>query len=303
MTFDLGGAATKPGPTSTPSQPAAWEATVDLATLVDELEGELHGPAPRAVRTPFHRLNVHLGGGFFPGELIGLGARPGLGKSAFMAVTATAAARDGERVLVVSAEMSRLALVRRLVAREASVDSRLIRKHDLMDTEWARLREAFPALRALPVLVNDRARTIPEIVEVLTRAPQRVTFLCVDYVQLVTPAQRIESQRMKVELVSAGLKAIAKDFGIPVLALSAVKRLGRDEEGNDNEPDLDAFRESGQIDHDVDVAMFLHRPHRDDKTCVRCFIRKARDGAEGYVDLVFTPEFLQLEEALTGGAR
>jgi replicative DNA helicase len=303
MSLDLGAAAARPDAESArTAPPPAWEATVDLAGLIDELQGELQGPAPRAVRTPFHNVNIHLGGGFFPGELIGLGARPGLGKSAFMAVTATAAARDGERVLVVSAEMSRLALVRRLVAREASVDSRLIRKHDLMASEWSRLRGAFQQLRTLPVLVNDRARTIPEIVEVLTRAPH-VTFLAVDYVQLVTPAQRIESQRMKVELVSAGLKAIAKDFNIPVLALSAVKRLGRDEEGNDTEPELDAFRESGQIDHDVDVALFLHRPHREDKTRVRCFIRKARDGAEGYVDLVFTPEFLRLEEALTGGAR
>jgi replicative DNA helicase len=183
MSLDLGAAAAKPDAEPARITPPAWEATVDLAGLIDELEGELKGPAPRAVRTPFHGLNAHLGGGFYPGELIGLGARPGMGKSAMMAVTATDAARDGERVLVVSAEMSRLALVRRLGAREASVDSRLIRKHDLMATELARLRRAFPRLRALPLLINDRARTIPEIVEVLTRAPQRVTFLAVDYVR------------------------------------------------------------------------------------------------------------------------
>lgn len=160
---------------------------VHVSTALDTwLEAVEHG-APPFLRTPFPGLNHLLAGGFAPGELVYLGARAGVGKTAFALELARAAARDGHGVIVVSREMVALALARRLLAQGARVHAAGLKTGRISDAEWVLIRDALPKLRMLPLWFADRVTTIQEItrlVEGYAEAPP-LGLLVVDYLQLV----------------------------------------------------------------------------------------------------------------------
>jgi replicative DNA helicase len=267
---------------------------VSLATAIDEwlAEAESGRTAPVA-RTPFPSLNHFLVGGFAPGELIYLGARPGVGKTALGLEIARSVATDGASVLVISREMVVLALARRLLAQTARVSASSLRRGRLSDVEWALTRDALPKLRALPLWLTDQFVTAEEI-QTLVRGfavSPPLGLLVVDYLQLVRgPAHR--ERRLEVEAVSQTLKGLAVERRIPVLCLSS---LSRPAEGKAQRPTLASLRESGELEHDADVVLLLHREPMQPET--ECVVAKNRDGRTGVVRLRFSAEYVAFDES------
>lgn len=243
------------------------------------------GPAP-ALRTPYRVLNKLLSGGFSPGELIYVGARPGVGKTALALEVARVSAKAGAPVLVISREMRNAALVRRMMAQEARVAATAIKMATLSGDDFARYQHALAQLKDLPIWMTDRAVSLGEIVSALDHTPREPKLLVVDYLQLVRAPKGITDRRLQVEEVSKNLKTLALQREIPVLCLSS---LSRPQKGSpDPKPSLADLRESGELEHDCDIALLLHRPFQSlDATCI---VAKNREGSTGEVPLRFTPE-------------
>ena len=251
------------------------------------------GPAP-TLSTPFPTLNYFLNGGFAPGELIFLGARAGVGKTAFGLEVARRAAwtRTGA-VLVVSREMTNLALARRLLAQDGRIKASTLKRAELTDVDRLSLSESLARLRNLPLWLTDQAVSFSEIRRLLDEltSEARLALVVVDYLQLIS-APDVKERRHQVELISQGLKTLALQYEVPVLCLSSVSRGSADE--RKKAPSLSSLRESGELEHDADVILLLHRDFQSVDT--QCHVAKNRDGHTGMVHLLFRPEYVSFDE-------
>jgi hypothetical protein len=264
-----------------------------LHVVLDRWEPERQVGPPRMVPTPFPTLSQHLAGGFAPGELVYLGARPAVGKTALGLECTRAAARAGHGVLVVSREMVTTALARRLIAQDARVDALALRTHRLAPGEQGRVRDARRRLGALPIWLTDAAVSLDEITACIAgwREPP-LGLVLIDYLQLIRAPAGIRERRLQVEAVSQGLKTLAVEARLPIVCLSS---LSRPAEGRDRKPTLSSLRESGELEHDADVVLLLHREF-DAREAV-CEVAKNRDGRVGPVSLVFRAEWVAFDEA------
>jgi len=266
-----------------------------LGESLDAVMAELAQPGRRlsVVPLPFPGVNRRLGGGFYPGELVLLGARAGVGKTAMALEIARHAAAHGRGVLVVSREMTNLALTKRMLAQASGVSALSLRTGRVEPGEMMLLRDALPRLRRLPVWLTDQAATLDQVRRlVLEPGPMRLGLVIVDYLQLLRAPKEIRERRFQVEAISAGLKAIALDAGLPVLCLSS---LARAEPGHrDRRPTMADLRESGELEHDADVILLLHRPPREAAT--EGIIAKARDAETAIVPLTFHPRTVHFTE-------
>jgi replicative DNA helicase len=269
-------------------------AATPLGTVLDELATMLQqGPAP-LLRTPFPGLNYYLAGGFSPGELIYIGARPGVGKTALGLELTRTAAHAGHGVLVVSREMLNLALARRLVAQEGKISATLLRRGRLEASDEQAVAVTSARLKTLPVWLSDTAISIEEITTLVTEfsATRPLGLLVVDYLQLVRAPTDVRERRYQVEAVSQGLKTLALQARLPVVCLSS---LSRPVKGKPlASPTMSDLRESGELEHDADIILFLHRKPRSTET--ECTVAKNRDGATGTVTLLFQPDYVSFEE-------
>ena len=253
------------------------------------------GPAP-TLPTPYPTLNHYLNGGFGPGELVYLGARPGVGKTALGLEFARYAARQRVgAVLVVSREMTNLALSRRFIAQEARVRAAAIKRaHLTADEQWS-LKVATERLRGLPWFFTDEAVSLGEITELVTdiasEAP--LALVVIDYLQLIRAPQEIKERRHQVEAVSQGLKTLALQHRTPIVCLSSLSRASGDD--RNKPPTLASLRESGELEHDADIILLLHRGYHDEATS--CIVAKNRDGRLGTVELLFRQDFVSFDEA------
>lgn len=257
--------------------------SVALARALEEIQNPRHG-----VATPFPTLDKLITGGFGPGELIYLGARPGVGKTAMALEMARSAAKDGQSVLIVSREMLAAALARRMLSQEGQLSASDL-KLGLLDLPVACGVAA--KLSGLPIWITDSARSLAEVRQALESVVGGVGLLIVDYLQLVTAPKEIRERRLQVEHVSQGLKSLAMGCQVPVVCLSS---LARPPSGTNPEPTLASLRESGELEHDADIVIFLHR--KDDSQIV-CIVAKNRDGATGVMHLTFMPQFVSFFEA------
>jgi len=252
------------------------------------------GPAP-TLPTPFPTLNHFLNGGLAPSELVFLGARPGVGKTALgLEFARTAAKQHTGAVLVVSREMATLALMRRLVAQDARIKASALKRADLnVQEQWA-LSRAIERLRPLPLWFTDDVIGLDEVVAIVTAIADEVplALLVIDYLQLVRAPKEIKERRHQVEYVSQGLKALTMQYRMPVLCLSSLSRGSNDD--RDKPPTLSSLRESGELEHDADIILLLHRKYREAQTS--CQIAKNRDGRSGKVQLLFRSEFVAFDE-------
>jgi replicative DNA helicase len=241
----------------------------------------------------FADLNA-LTGGLHASDLIVLAARPSMGKSALALQMAVAAARAHEAlpVAVFTLEMSNAQLALRLLCAEARVDAQRVRRGFTSQAEWARLWEASERLHALPLLFDESAALTP--LDVRARAKrlqleQGLGMIVVDYLQLLTPSRRKDNRVQEVSEISRELKVLAKDLDVPVLALS---QLSRAVEGRRPPvPQLSDLRDSGTIEQDADVVLFLdrgdlHEPNRPEAG-TRLILAKQRNGPLGTVKLRF----------------
>jgi len=267
---------------------------VPLARVLDDLEASWRQSAPTLTRTPYARLNRYFSGGFSPGELIYLGSRPGVGKTAMALAIARAVASDGLGVLVVSREMLNLSLARRLLAQAAQVPAHHLKRRDLSLEQSAIVSDSIRALRRLPIWLTDEAVSLAEIVDLATafEVQHRLGLIVVDYLQLVRAPREVRERRLQVEAVSQGLKTLALTLKLPVLCLSSLSRPGKEHTGR--RPTLDDLRESGELEHDADIVIFLHRRPMEPET--ECIVAKNRDGAVGLIAMSFTAETLTFVE-------
>lgn len=243
--------------------------------------------------------------GLNPGELWVLAARPGHGKSAFAMDVAVAAAREGTSVLVCSLEMQIEQLATRTLCAMAKLPLSLTRRGALQEDEMARVKRAVDEGSALPIWwYDDPDATILDIRSkarwVKQRDP-RLGLVVVDYLQLVETAgdQRPEARHLEVAQISRGLKKLAGELGLPVLALS---QISREVEKGNRAPQLSDLRESGAIEQDADGVIFIHRDGAKKpegaEGRIECWaiVEKARNGPTGWVPLIFKARLTTFEE-------
>lgn len=249
----------------------------------------------KLISTSFEYIDRKLGGGFAPGELVYLGARPGVGKTLLALQIMISAARQGTPVLFISREMVNLALAKRLVAQasEEVIDKASLRTGNVNTKQKAVIAATAKELMRLPILMDDRSTSIEGLLDVVTRmARHEIGFVIVDYLQLLRTVKPEKDRRRQVEAVSHGLKNIAMQFKIPVLCMSSLSRPSNKEKENIR-PTMASLRESGELEHDADTILFLCRAFRENTT--ECIIAKNRDGETGFVDLLFDPERLRFK--------
>jgi replicative DNA helicase len=246
-------------------------------------------------------------GGFQRGNLIVLAARPSMGKSALVCNIAENAALgvgDPERrpraVALFSLEMSESELAQRFVASQARIKGEELRRGRVPESKWPKILEACQRLSQAPLYIDDSSDT--GVLEVRAKCrrlhsqiPGGLELVVVDYLQLMRHEGRVESRVEQVSQISRGLKGLARELNVPVIALSQLSRAV-EQRGGDKKPVLSDLRESGAIEQDADLVMFIYREEYYDKESERpgeadIIIAKHRNGPTGEVVLTFQKEY------------
>ncbi len=245
----------------------------------------------------------NLTSGFQPGELSIVAARPSMGKTAFVLNIATHAAVEGFGVAVFSLEMSKEALVQRMLTAEARVDSSLVRRGLLRDFDFTKLARSAGVLQSCPVWIDDTpALTLLEMRSKARRlrADSDIRLVVVDYLQLMRSPEYADNKVQEISDISRSLKGLAKELSIPVIALSQLSRAS-EQRGGDRKPILSDLRDSGAIEQDADLVMFIHRPEyydREDETkkgLAEVMLAKHRNGPTGDIHLRFNREYTRFD--------
>lgn len=255
-----------------------------ISDVTDRVRQEHERGDTGYLTTPWPDLDQYLVGGYGPGELILLGARPGVGKTAIALEMARHVAAQGKRVLVVSREMVNSSLVRRVIAQTARIKAADLK---LGNVPADVLEAGIKQVEGLPLWLCDKALNCEQIQMACDMVPEGVDFLVVDYLQLVYGPPGVKEMRLIVDRVAWQLKTIAQQREIPVLCLSA---LTRDADGQP--PTMKHLRESGSLEHHASVVLFLHRGDPQDKTTVDLIVAKGREGYEGIIPLRFMGEYV-----------
>jgi replicative DNA helicase len=279
----------------------AWERLDRLNKSSDTLRG---------VRTGFADLDSKLAG-FQNSDLIILAARPSVGKTSLaLDFARNAACQYKVPVGIFSLEMSSHQLVDRMLSAESRVDSWKLRTGKLSaDIEFSMIQEALNTLSQAPLYIDDdSSNTIMRMRSVARRlkAEHGLGLIVVDYLQLIVPGTRVDSMVQQVTEISRSLKGMARELDVPVLALS---QLSRAVEQRGGEPRLSDLRDSGSIEQDADVVLFIHREDKYDKESTRqniakIIIAKHRNGPTGEIDLFFDDKrtsFASIEKNDFGG--
>ena len=244
----------------------------------------------RGIPTGFKSLDSKLNG-FRPGNLIIVAARPSVGKSALLLNIAQFAATEHKIPIgIFSLEMSTVDLGMRMVSAQANIDGFKIASGKLTDEELASYGEAAGVLADAPIYVDDTPSI--SIMELRTKArrihsDKGIQMIIVDYLQLMR-GRSMENRVQEVSEISWGLKALAKELNIPVVAAAQLNRLV--EQRGTKQPQLSDLRESGSIEQDADVVMFLHRPDDENRNEVTLSISKHRNGPTGSISMYFRGE-------------
>ena len=236
--------------------------------------------------------------GFQPSDLILIAARPSMGKTAFVLnIAEYMAFRSNLTVAVFSLEMSREQLVNRLFSLESRVDSQLLRTGNLSDNDWASLIEAAGVIGRSNLIIDDTPGI--SVTELRSKCRKyklehNLGIIMIDYLQLMQGSRRTESRQQEISDISRSLKEIARELKVPVVALSQLSRAV--EQRPDHRPMLSDLRESGAIEQDADVVMFLYRDDyynhdTEKKDVAEVIIAKQRNGPIGTVELAWLPRF------------
>jgi replicative DNA helicase len=244
-----------------------------------------------------------LTSGFQASELSIVAARPSMGKTALCLNIAAQAAVEGHGVAIFSLEMSRDSLVQRLLCAEARVNSQAVRRGTLRDRDFTNLARAAGVLQQCPMWVDDTASiTLLEMRSKARRlkAEHDLGLIVVDYLQLMRSPEYAENRVQEVSDISRSLKALARELEVPVLALSQLSRAS-EQRGGDKKPQLSDLRDSGALEQDADVVIFIHRPEyydRDDESIrgqAEIILAKNRNGPTGAVKLRFASEYTRFD--------
>jgi len=260
----------------------------------------------RGVATGFSQLD-EITSGFQKSDLIIIAARPSMGKTALaLSVARNAAVKYHHKIAIFSLEMSNYQLAMRLLCSEARVDAHLVRTGRLPSNLWPRLSSAAGDLAEANIFLDDSASlNITELRAKARRlkADKDIDLIIVDYMQLLQGTGRVESRQQEISQISRSFKMLAKELDIPIVALSQLSRAV-ETRGGDKRPILSDLRESGSIEQDADVVMFIYRPEKygvldDDgntqEGIAELIVSKQRNGPTGTVKLSFIDKFASFE--------
>jgi len=253
--------------------------------------------------------------GFQPADLVIVAARPSMGKTAFtLNIAQYAAIEHNVGIAFFSLEMSKGSLVQRMITSEARIDAQRIRKGMLRDDDFPRLARAAGILSSAPVWIDDTpGMTLLEMRSKARRlkADSDIGMVVVDYLQLMSGPTNSESRQQEVSQISRGLKALAKELNVPVIALSQLSRAPEQRTGDNKRPQLSDLRESGAIEQDADLIMFLYRQEfydgpvdKDGNSLegkAEVIVGKQRNGPTGIVNLFFQKQFTRFENVSMRG--
>ena len=263
------------------------------------------------VATGFHEFDTKTAG-LQPSDLIIVAGRPSMGKSAFAtAIIEHAGINLKKAVVIFSLEMSKEQLVQRMLCSHARVDAQKVRTGYLSHQDWPKLTSAAGRLSEAPIFIDDTpGQTVLEIRAKARRLKMKhdISLIVIDYLQLMQGSKSTENRQQEISEISRSLKALAREIRVPVIAVSQLSRAVESRTGN--RPQLSDLRESGAIEQDADVVVFLFReeyytPSEENKNKAEAIIAKQRNGPTGTIPLVFlkewtrfdNPEFFRTEES------
>ena len=257
----------------------------ELATSAGKLPG---------LPTGFAMLDQYIGG-LNKSDLILLGARPGMGKTAIaLNMAMSAAKKSGKTVVIFQLEMSRAQLATRLLSTEGFIDSKKLRMGNLNDDDWQKMAEATENLNRLNILIDENSGiTVPEM-KAKCRRVNNLGLIVIDYLQLMHAPKHTDNRVQEVAEISRSLKIMAKDLNVPVLCCC---QLSRGPEGRtDKRPMLSDLRESGSIEQDADIVLFIYRDdyynsEGENHNAAELIVAKNRHGETGKIDLQWLGQF------------
>jgi replicative DNA helicase len=311
---------------------SCYEAEEDAAILLDQAEKSIFDIAERRIRQGFvgireivkesfrtidqlsqsQDLVTGLPTGFVDldektsglqkGDLVIVAARPAMGKTSLcLNIAQNASRKTGETVGIFSLEMAKEQLVLRMLCSDARVDAHRLRTGTLQEKDWARLAKAYADLSASKIFIDDSAMLTPLEIRAKARrlkAEHGLSLIVLDYLQLVSASGRSENRQQEIAAVSRSLKGLAKELSVPVVALSQLSRAP--EARTEKRPQLSDLRESGAIEQDADIVMFIfreeeYRPTEENRGIAEIIIGKQRNGPTGTVKLAFIREHTRFE--------
>lgn len=250
------------------------------------------------IATGFKDLDYQTSG-FQPSDLILIAARPSMGKTAFVLnIAQYMAFRNHETVAIFSLEMSKEQLVNRLLSMESGVDAQKLRNGNLTDNDWERLVEGAEGVASSNLIIDDTPGiTLAELRSKCRKykMEHKLGIVMIDYLQLMSGGGRAsDSRQQEISDISRGLKSLARELNVPVVALSQLSRAV--EQRPDHRPMLSDLRESGAIEQDADMVMFLYRDayynkDSDMKNLAEVIVAKQRNGPIGTINLLWMPEY------------
>lgn len=237
--------------------------------------------------------------GFQPGNLVLIAARPAMGKTSFvLSLAKNVVINQNKPIALFSLEMSKTELVNRLLSMDSRVDSQKFKTGQLNEADWECLIESAGTVGNSPLILDDSSFSIGEIRSKCRKLKieKDIQLVIIDYLQLMNGSGRTDSRQQEISEISRALKLMAKDLGIPVIALSQLSR--QVEQRTDHRPMLSDLRESGAIEQDADCVLFIYRdevyhPDTQDKNIAELIIAKQRSGPIGTVKLAWLPEYTQ----------
>ncbi|MCI9546740.1 MAG: replicative DNA helicase [Lachnospiraceae bacterium] len=267
---------------------------VDNIEKASRMQGSVTG-----LSTGFVDLDYKTSG-FQPSDLILIAARPSMGKTAFaLNIARHMAFKNGVTAAIFSLEMSKEQLVNRMLSMESRVDSQSLRTGDLRDEDWTKLVEGADVIGRSNLIIDDTPGITVSGLRSKCRKyklEQDLGIIFIDYLQLMSGNGRGDSRQQEISDISRALKAVARELHVPVVALSQLSRAV--EQRPNHRPMLSDLRESGAIEQDADVVMFIYRDDyynkdTEKKNIAEINIAKQRNGPIGVVDLVWMPQYTQ----------
>lgn len=278
-----------------------------LVTVFDELEDMYQNKRKMSgIESGFVDLDAKTSG-LNPSDLLIIAARPAMGKTAFVLNIATHVAMHVHvPVLMFSLEMSADQMAKRIIACEAEIDSMKLKNADLDSDDWLKLGQASGKLSEIPLYIDDT----PGLSSAELRAKCRkaklekgIGLIIIDYLQLMESKNKNSSRQQEISEISRSLKILAKELKVPVIALSQLSRAS--EARTDHRPMLSDLRESGAIEQDADIVMFLHRedyynPDTEKKNIAEVILAKNRSGSTGTVELAWLGQYTKFANLYKG---
>lgn len=276
------------------------EVLIDTFDRLDMLNSD-EGAAYRAISTGISTLDSVITG-LNRSDLIILAARPGMGKTSFaLNIARHVAVQSLRRVAVFSLEMSKEQLSSRLLASEALVEGTKLRTGELTESEWARLIEAGDILSKGELYLDDNPQVSVNEIKAKVRRLKNVDLIIIDYLQLMGGNGKIDNRVQEISMITRNLKIMAKELNVPVVVLSQLARAS--EKRTDHRPVLSDLRDSGSIEQDADIVLFLYRDdyysnegapdENADKNSSECIVAKNRHGETTTVPLHWQGEFMR----------